>query len=474
MSTPQALSAGLSVTGLEVRTPDRILVSGLSFEVHPGEVLAIVGPSGEGKTTALLAALGVCPTGIRRAAGTVTWEGIPIRGRSWRATTLGYLGQDPAATLSPHRRAIDAVSEPLRDRRLPRSERVSRASDALECLGLDPHQHAHRLPAELSGGQGQRVAMARALVTEPPLLVLDEPTSALDRGSLEVAMRQVRYRRGHPAYCTIVVSHDRELVAELADRVLHIGAVRDPAAARTRRPIATETDPVLRARELSVGYRDGAVVVDQRLLQAFPGEVVALSGPSGSGKSSLLATVAGLLRPRTGTLQLAGQEVPWDLDERPEAARRMIGWAGQSARGELNPAHTTKRLLTRHLRRTLGLSSAQLCARIEEMLDTFQLPRQVLHRRPSELSGGQRQRIVLARALAARPRLLLADEITAALDEETTHLVLDVLDEARASTGLAVLMATHDPAALAHADRIINLDPPVAVDRAVPIAEGKP
>lgn len=442
--------SGLRIEGLAVSAGGRTVLADLSLVVRPGEVLALCGPSGSGKTLSVLAAIGCCLRGARRLSGTVTWDDAPLPGRAWRRRALGYLGQDPAATLPAHRRAVDVVAETAGDR--------GRARRALADVGLPPEIFGDRLAGTLSGGQAQRVALARALAGDPLLLILDEPTSALDRRSWEVAVQRIRDLRGRSRTATLLISHDPEMVADLADRVVDLDSGPPPVQAPLAplRPAATRGER-LAVEDLRVVYGT-TTVLDVDALDLRAGELVALTGASGSGKSTLLLAIAGLLVPRAGRLWVDGEPTPWPSAARPGAP--VVGWAGQSPRGELNPAHRVTTMLHRQVRRTVGADPPQAAAQVAACLDALGLPPQILGRKAGELSGGQRQRVVLARALLARPQILLADEVTAALDAGTTTRVLDVLDDLRRSDDPpGVLLATHDPLAVRRADRVIGLDP---------------
>ncbi|RVX41389.1 peptide/nickel transport system ATP-binding protein [Nonomuraea polychroma] len=452
---------GLTVRGLTVA--DRtgtVIVDRLDLRVAPGEVLALTGPSGTGKTTVLRAVLGALPSGLTLAAGRIEWHGAPVRApRRWRRRTVGFLGQDPASALHPLLEARAAVREAL-----PRAARGGGAERALTAVGLDPAEIAGRRPHQLSGGQAQRVALARALAADPELLVLDEPTSALDSAALRLVLDVVRRRRGDGRSMTIVVSHDMGVVAELADHVVRLGPVPSPdgrqavAADRdvTRRPAG---GPVLEVRRLAVAQPPGgAPLLSEVDLAVSEGESVAVLGPSGCGKTTLLRVLAGLHPAEHGHGTLLGQPLPWTVTERTPTAIRALALVGQNPLDTLNPARTVGAALARPLRTLRGLPRKAARAEALRLLDTVGLTPEHAHRYPAALSGGQRQRVALARALAGNPAVLLADEITAALDARTAGLVLDLIDTLRRDTGLAVVAVTHDPAVASRADRVLRVE----------------
>ncbi|MFH8254008.1 ABC transporter ATP-binding protein [Streptomyces roseolus] len=211
----------LDVRGLVVRYGARQVVDRVSFTVGAGEAVGLVGPSGCGKSTTALAVLRL----LRPAAGTVRFAGVdlthlPERELRRLRPRFQPVFQDPHGALSPRRRVRDQIAEPLRVHgRWSRADGPARVDELMERVGLSP-AHGLRFPHELSGGQCQRVVIARALATRPELLVLDEPTSALDpslrAGILNLLMDlQASLRVGF-----LLISHDHAAVRHVSDRVL--------------------------------------------------------------------------------------------------------------------------------------------------------------------------------------------------------------------------------------------------------------
>lgn len=498
--TPVSGSSLLMADGLTVcRAGDGVTVlPSTGLRVESGQVVVITGPSGSGKTTLLHALLDTLPPGLRRTAGTVRWQGTPMKeGRSarrWRRTSCGWLGQDPGAALHPLWRVDRLIGEDLA---MDRGARASLVAEQLDLLGLPPETAARRA-GELSGGQAQRVALARALAADPPLLVLDEPTSAMDAETASLVTRAVASRRGTPGRCVLVVTHDDALFGDLADVTVRITA---PAAAGLRKgrgaltcaappplsappergdphrevgkswgrgrrsadrqpPPATTAMPrnciPLSALGLVLTAPDGTVLLEDGELELTAGSVTALVGASGIGKTTLLHALVGRHPASAGTLLWYGTPLPPATGHRSRDQLRAIQLAGQSAVDELNPAHRVDRAVARPLSVLHGLGRDAALAEARMLLAAVGLPPGSARHRPQLLSGGQRQRVVLARALAARPDVLLLDEPTASLDPDTGRSVLDLLDRIR-ETGTAILTVTHDPAVAAHADAVLAL-----------------
>ncbi|MFE9204175.1 ABC transporter ATP-binding protein [Micromonospora sp. NPDC007230] len=452
-STSDAAAArGLSVTGLHVLDADgRTVIGPVDLHAAPGEVVALVGPSGAGKTVLLSAVLDALALPLRRAAGQVRWQGTLVApgaaARRWRRRHVGVVGQDPAQALHPLRRAAALIAESGADAASSRA--------ALAAVGLAPARYADRRAHQLSGGQAQRVAVARAVAAEPDLLVLDEPTSALDEAAMQFVAAAVRVRRGDPRCVTLLVSHDAAVVAALADRVVQIGAPATSTATGSVSRPAPGATPLLSVRRLTVSQPPGGAALLREVdFQVAAGEFVAVRGPSGCGKSTLLRTLAGLHPVDAGHARLSDTDLPWPVRHRTQPLLRAVQLVGQHPADALNPAHRVGATLARPLRTLAGVDAPD--THIARLLTQVGLAPDIAARRPHELSGGQRQRVALARALAAGPRLLLADEITAALDAATAAGVLDLLDQLRGD-GLAVLTASHDPAVAAHADRVLLL-----------------
>ncbi|MFE3456754.1 ABC transporter ATP-binding protein [Nocardiopsis aegyptia] len=457
----------LRVSDLTVTAPDgATLVEGFSLVARPGETVALTGPSGCGKTTAVLGLLDALAPGTRRVRGSVRWGDAEVRpgrrARSWRRTHTGVLTQDPAQGLNP----LSTVETAVREGGGARAP----LAPLLESLGLDAEDVLRRRTHTLSGGQAQRVALARAVLSDPPLLVLDEPTSGLDAAAVALVAREIDRRRARGGL-TLVVSHDPEFTAAVADRVIALSpsagrpGVSPPRAVGSGRtaprpaPVAPdEADgpPVLRLADVGVGH-PGRPLLERVHLDLYPGELVAVTGPSGSGKSTLLRAVAGLHAPASGRILLHGRPLAPTVGARDRTGLRAVQFVAQDPAGALNPAHTAASTVARPLRVLRSLPAADARIEAAALLDRVGLDPAVGHRGPGALSGGQRQRVALARALAAGPDVLLADEITSALDPGTTAAVLDLLRDL-CGTGLTVLVATHEPGVAARADRILTVE----------------
>ncbi|SEF25864.1 ABC transporter ATP-binding protein [Variovorax sp. NFACC27] len=479
------MGAPLTVEGLSICAGATTLVDNLSFSVQPGEVLALIGESGSGKTTTALALMGHARHGCSISAGRVRIGDTDVLAldaraqRALRGRTVAYIAQSAAASFNPSRTIMDQVVEPTVIHGLcKRAEAEAKAVQLFRELALpDPEGIGSRYPHQVSGGQLQRLMAAMALIADPDLVILDEPTTALDVTTqievLRAFRRVVRERRATAVY----VSHDLAVVAQMADHILVLrnGGMRElnatgrilaapaddytksllAAARPAPRASATATDDgrelLLEVRQLSAGYgpvdaqgRPAKPILQDIDLKLHRGQAIGVIGESGSGKTTLARAVAGLLKPSSGSVLFHGRELKPTLQQRDREELRRIQIVFQMADTALNPSQTIERILARPLEFYKGLRGEPLQRRIRELLDLVKLPQTVAGRLPGGLSGGQKQRVNLARALAAEPDLILCDEVTSALDTVVGAAVLDLMAELRRELGVSYLFISHD------------------------------
>lgn len=440
------MNAVVRVTDLRVRTREAgaLIVDGVDLEIQPGEVVGLMGPSGSGKTTLGLSLVGHLRPGLVLADGGVRVGDLdPFQHpRRVRRRIVSFLGQDPAAELNPARRIGSLLMERAADAARPMSR--TEVGKLLETLGLPGGgEFWRRRPFQISGGQARRVAIALVLCNRPRVLVLDEPTAGLDPAAVATVSDLVEHRP--PGCSVLLVSHDRPSVEALADRCLHLRdgrIVEAPEFEQPMRAAAVQSGRVvLRVRGLSARHGRGPVIGPINL-DVRAGSSLALCGPSGAGKSTLARCLAGLHPWNSGAATLDGRELA--PTRRPRRDRQAIALVSQNSVDALNPFEDVMTALLRPLLGVAGLARAAAERRASELLEQVRLGPSHGMRRPAALSGGERQRVNLARALACEPSVLLCDEITSALDEQTGRAVLDLVDELRREAGLAVVLITHD------------------------------
>ena len=478
------------------------IVKGVSFNVKPGEVVALIGESGSGKTTIALSALGYTKPGLEFTSGEVRLHGQDVismpseEKRLMRGQKVAYLAQSAAATFNPALTIGEQVTEsPVIHGQFNQEEANQRAKDLYQALELpSPENLGKRYPHQVSGGQLQRLMAAMALCGKPDLLVLDEPTTALDvTTQIEVlkAFKTVIKQEGSSA---IYVTHDLSVVAQIADDivVLYAGeikehgiaeqvinkpghdytrrlmnAVRPPPAAGQGEEITGEHErdaPALEVRELSAGYGKKingipeTMVLKDVNIAIERGHTVGVIGESGCGKSTLARVMSGLLPSSHGEVLLDGDSLNPDLKRRERSELQKIQFVFQMADTALNPRQRIDQILGRPLEFYIGLRGGEKRKRVAELLEMVELPQDFAGRYPDELSGGQKQRINLARALAASPEVLLCDEVISALDSIVGANVIELLKRLRKKTGVSFVFISHDLSTVASfADEIVVL-----------------
>ena len=488
MSAPLVRLAGLDIVAKLPDGTERAIVHDINLTVQPGEVLALIGESGSGKTTIALSLLGHARRGCRIAGGEIEVVGHRLDGmtekqlRAIRGRVVAYVAQSAAAAFNPMLPIMRQVIEPALVHGLMTHEAAQdKARGLFRALALpNPDTVGDRYPHQVSGGQLQRLMAAMALITDPALVIFDEPTTALDVTTQIEVLKAFKAVVADLGTTAVYVSHDLAVVAQIADRicVLRNGAVQEeavvdailfapqqaytqalvtaaapraPAVPAPQPPRKAGEPPLLELRNLVAGYggpdADGnprVRILDNINIQIERGKVLGVIGESGSGKSTLARVVAGLHAPASGYLTLDGEPLAAGIAQRRRADLQRVQLVFQNADTALNPAMAVGDAIGRPLSFFHGLGGREKRAEVGRLLDLVKLPAAIAVRRPGELSGGQKQRVNLARALAARPDLILCDEVTSALDPVVAEAVLDLLVELRRELNLAYMFITHD------------------------------
>ncbi len=492
----------LAVSGLEVsvRTEHgpRVLVHDLNFELARGETLAIAGESGSGKSLTSLAIMGLLPPpavhvsqGVIRL-GDVDLLSLPERQmRGIRGDRVAMIFQEPMTSLNPVLTIGRQLTEAIEAHEsLPRGAARRRALEALRAVRMSqPEQRLKQYPHELSGGMRQRVMIAMAIALRPDVLIADEPTTALDVTVQREVLELLRDLQRDLGTAIILITHDMGVVAEMADRVVVMQAGRVVEQGPVRQIFAAPREPYTRAllaavprmgrgagpvrddgtgriariEDLRVRFdiRGGVLNRATHAVHAVAGvsfdiragETFSLVGESGCGKSTIAKALTGLV-PFEGRIEVAGRRL--ESGQRPDAAfRREIQMIFQDPMASLDPRMRVGELVAEPLLIHGIGSAANRRETVAQLFERVGLQRDETDRYPHEFSGGQRQRICIARALALRPKLIVADESVSALDVSVQARVLDLLKALKTEFGIAYLFISHDMAVVENvSDRV--------------------
>lgn len=490
----QNLSIEYNTPGIE----PVLAVNHVSFDLQAGEFVGLVGESGSGKSTLGFAVTRLSKPPAHISEGKVLFDGKDItslsdeelrrqrQGGFAMVLQSGMNALNPVRTIRKH--FIDIFKA---HRHVPRARFESRALELIGKVGL-PKNTLDRYPGELSGGMRQRVSIALALSLDPKLMVFDEPTTALDVLVQHEVMSTIRDLQAQEGFTAILISHDLGIVLESTQRVLvmHNGTIVEDSPSRrilehpqndyTKMLLSHYGDP--RAEEVSVpgldrrGLRASTKVAGDEAMSVtlqgvnkiYPargrgeqpvqavndvsftlnaGESLALVGASGSGKSTIAKMLTGVEQPTSGEISIGSKRI--DKMKRKKELRDLhadIQMVFQDPYAALNPLHNVEYTLTRPIVNYTPLRGSAARERMLELLDIVGLTpvEQYAAKLPHQLSGGQRQRVVIARALAADPKVLVADEPVSMLDMTLRAGILALLDDLRVRLNVSMLYITHD------------------------------
>lgn len=488
----------------------------VNLRVERGEFLGIMGPSSVGKTTLCLTFTGIIPQRIPGSfKGNVKVLGLDTREADVTELTkrVGMVFEDPESqfVMSTIEDELVIGLEPLN---LGREEIRERILWALDLVGLDEN-FLERSPLQLSGGEKQRVAIAAMLAKEPEILVLDEPTSDLDPLGKEEVLSVIKKMRDELDITIIVVEHESEILAELADRLIllydgrivledsprqffsHVSELTDvgvyppqitqlfyrlgrnsPPATLSEalkykglnwrkgiiktRPSRKYGDIIVECKNLSFSYERNRFALRNVNLEIRLGEYIGLVGPNGSGKTTLAKLIAGLLKPSVGAVYINGRKVE-EYDKL--ALSSLVGYVFQNPDHQLfNQTVWDEIAFGLKLR---GLPEDEIEAKVERVLDLMGL-KGLAEEHPFFLSKGEKRRLALASILALEPKVLIVDEPTTGQDRGFSYRILSLLNDLR-NRGITVIVITHSiPQLVKYADRLIVLK------NGVVLADGNP
>jgi len=500
----------LQIANLQVILPsgsDRAhAVKDVSLTIHAGQTLCVVGESGSGKSVLATTVMGLLAKTLKAESGSVKLEGEDLlkasesRLRALRGMRMGMVFQEPMTALNPVMRCGDQVDELLREHtKWSADVRRKRVIEVFEQVKLpDPLRVYSSYPHQLSGGQRQRIVIAMAVILKPKLLICDEPTTALDVTTQKQILKLIAELHHSQGSAVLFITHDMGVVEEIADQVLvmrggeavEFGSRDDvlnhPKKEYTQQLLAAvpsmqppppkpepTTEPLLQAQGVGktyisynwMGRKREVMALKDAALSVRAGETIGVVGESGSGKSTFARCLIRLIDPTEGEIRWDADPVQKLTESQLRPLRSNVQVVFQDPNRSFNPRmRIVESLIEGAI--NFGASRAQALRRAEELMELVRLPVAGLSRYPSEFSGGQRQRLAIARALACRPRVLVADEAVSALDVSVQAEILNLLREVQRNFGLGIVFITHDLRVAAQlCDQVIVMHQGLIVER---------
>ncbi|WP_209086053.1 ABC transporter ATP-binding protein [Agrobacterium tumefaciens] len=463
-----------------------IAVDHVSFDLMPGEVVALVGESGSGKSVTANSILKLLPyPAASHPSGKILFDGkdmltLPERSlRAVRGNDITMIFQEPMTSLNPLHTIERQIGEILElHQAITGAEARQRTLELLLQVGIrEPEKRLKAYPHELSGGQRQRVMIAMALANRPKLLIADEPTTALDVTVQAQILELLSDLKAKHGMSMLFITHDLGIVRKFADRVcvmtkgkiVETGTVEqvftDPQHAYTRHLLAAEPkgEPphsdaskpvVMQGEDIKVWFPiksglmrrvvDHVKAVDGIDITLRAGQTVGVVGESGSGKTTLGLALSRLIASE-GRISFVGQSIDHYSYEMMKPLRNRLQVVFQDPYGSLSPRMSVGEIIAEGLKvHERSLSAVERDTRVATALEEVGLDPATRWRYPHEFSGGQRQRIAIARAMVLKPRFVMLDEPTSALDMSVQAQVVDLLRDLQAKHELAYLFISHD------------------------------
>jgi microcin C transport system ATP-binding protein len=482
---PIIMNELLQIKNLQVSIKNSKLIDSISFQINKGEIFALVGQSGSGKSLTAYSILNLLKfLGNFNVQGEILLDNVNTLSlsedelRKIRGNKVGMIFQDPMTSLNPLHTIEKQLSEAMELHGKKSQEeiraRIYELLDMVELDGLKNRIDAY--PHQLSGGQRQRVMIAMALANNPKLLIADEPTTALDVTVQKEILALLKKLQKEIGLSILIITHDLTIVKRLADRVavMNSGKIvelkttaeifKNPEHEYTKRllsaepkggpaPVPADAKQLLQVDDLNVSYLVGKNffgfkkkyfdAVKNISLKLMEGETIGIVGESGSGKSTLAKAILKLIQSQ-GEITIRGHKVSHLTEQQFKPHRKRIQIVYQDPYSSLNPRMTVKQIISEGLRVHTKTRRKELDGIIDEMLISLGLKPEHKHRYPHELSGGEKQRVGLARSLVLHPNILVLDEPTSALDVITQGEILQILLNFQQKYKIGILFVSHD------------------------------
>ena len=481
----------LSVKNLSVSftTNDGMIdaVKNVSFDIMPGETVAVVGESGSGKSVSSSAVMGLLPNNaVVKPDSQVSFNDTNVLTLStkqiqkMRGDRVAMIFQEPMTSLNPYMRVGEQLTEAIQCHHRTTSEKAKqRIIDLLDLVHLpNPTSALQKYPHEFSGGQLQRIMIAMALVNEPDLLIADEPTTSLDVTVQAEVLNLIGELQQKMGMAIMFISHDLAVVKHLADRVVvmckgeavetndtkalfdnpqedYTKMLIDAVPRGRKAAVKDDSENLLTVDNVTIKYFLGAdffggnkryfEAVSDISLSLRRGETLGIVGESGSGKSTLGRAIMRLLPVAEGRVCFRGHDIHEIKNSENKALCRDMQMVFQDPFGSLSPRMTVGEIVAEGLRTHFPeLDKKERLDRVKDALYEVRLDSSAINRYPHEFSGGQRQRIAIARALILNPAFILLDEPTSALDRSVQLTVIDLLKDIQQRHNIGYLFISHD------------------------------
>ncbi len=442
----------LEVSHLSISFGKTTVVDDISFHINKGECVALIGSSGSGKSVTALSILKLVQNA--HLSGSIKLNDDDLmpyteeQMRQVRGRKIAMIFQEPMTSLNPLHRVGKQIQEVMKLHfgKAP----INEVLHLLKQVGLkNPEIKMKAFPHELSGGERQRVMIAMALAGKPDLLIADEPTTALDVRIQKQILDLLKHLQKELNLSILFISHDQRVVSYMADRRYALKEGKIVPYSIPIQQIVSYRQPlekapfILSVKNVSVYYGKFQALADISF-DVKEGETLGIVGESGSGKTTLAQALLRLL-PSSGQINVNGQNWSELKGQALRAVRPDMGFIFQDPFSSLNPRFSIREIIEEGLRLHFpDLKSFARQRRVLEALQKVDLNKSILNRYPHELSGGQRQRVAFARALVLKPKILILDEATSAVDVETRDRLLALLKHLQETDKLTYLFITHD------------------------------